>query len=362
MERDFVPLLLFLPGILALPIFAIVPQLGGHGVPLSLPTDASKSAKRGLNMLVVMFVAFGLAGLASLAWSRGWFVWLLLVETAVSASVYLAMRRSLATLAWESRRTWLLPLAFGLVLMPIACSKSGHEKLVVGMELNYPPFEMIDERGHPAGISVEMAQALGQFLHRNVQIENIPFDGLIPALKTGKIDLIISSMTETPQRAQSIDFSEPYLHTGLCLLVNRTAAISSIGQLDQSGYTVAVKQGTTGQLYAQSRMRHARVLVLPKEDACVLEVIQGKAQAFIYDQMSVYAHWQRNRESTVALLRPFQEENWAIGLRQGDASLKGKVNSFLRYFRAQGGFGRLGDKYLAHEKAEFQELGVPFGL
>lgn len=262
----------------------------------------------------------------------------------------------------ESRRTWLLSFTIGLALMPMACSKSGHEKLVVGMELNYPPFEMIDERGHPAGISVEMAQALGQFLHRSVQIENIPFDGLIPALKTGKIDLIISSMTQTPERAQSIDFSEPYLRTGLCLLVNKKAAITSIEQADKTGYTVAVKQGTTGQLYAQTRIRHAQVLVLPKEDVCVLEVLQGKAQAFIYDQMSVYAHWQRNRETTVALLRPFQEENWAIGLRQGDTSLKEQVNSFLRHFRAQGGFGRLGDKYLAREKAEFQELGVPFGL
>ncbi len=230
------------------------------------------------------------------------------------------------------------------------------------MELNYPPFEMIDERGHPAGISVEMAQALGRYLHRSVRIENIPFDGLIPALKTGKIDLIISSMTETPERAESIDFSEPYLRTGLCLLVNRRTTIHSIEQADQPGCTIAVKQGTTGQLYAQTHLRHARVLVLQKEDGCVLEVVQGKAQAFIYDQMSVFKHWQRHQDTTEALLRPFQEEDWAIGLRKGDAALKGQVNAFLHAFRTQGGFGRLGDKYLAQEKAAFQELGVPFGF
>ncbi len=77
------------------------------------------------------------------------------------------------------------------------------------------------------------------------------FSGLIPALKTGKIDLIISSMTETPERAQSIDFSDPYLNTGLCLLVKKDSPIQGIGDVDRPGVTVVVKQGTTGQAYAR---------------------------------------------------------------------------------------------------------------
>src|ERR1043166_6068050 len=130
------------------------------------------------------------------------------------------------------------------------CQPRPKDRLLIGMELNYPPFETVDPQGKPVGVSVDLAKALGQHLHQEVQIENIPFDGLIPALKTGKIDLIISSMTETPLRAQSIDFSEPYLRTGLCLLVNKKAAIRSMSDADQPGYNIAVKQGTTGQLYA----------------------------------------------------------------------------------------------------------------
>jgi polar amino acid transport system substrate-binding protein len=228
------------------------------------------------------------------------------------------------------------------------------------MELNYPPFETVDTQGKPAGISVEMAEALGKFLQRNVEIQNLPFDGLIPALKTGKIDLIISSMTETPQRAQSIDFSEPYLRAGLCLLVNTRAGISSIDQVDRPGVSVAVKQGTTGQLYAQSHFRQARVLLLDKEDACVLEVVQGKAQAFLYDQMSVFKHWQQHPDATTAVLQPFQREAWAIGIRKGNDALKRQVNAFLSSFRAQGRFERLGDKYLKEQKDAFQKLGLPF--
>ena len=228
------------------------------------------------------------------------------------------------------------------------------------MELNYPPFEMVDTQGRPGGISVEMAEALGKHLGREVQIENIPFDGLMPALKTGKIDLIISSMTQTAERAQSINFSEPYLRTGLCLLVNKNSPIDGIESADKPMISIAVKQGTTGQLYAKSHLKQARLLVLDKEDACVLEVVQGKAQGFIYDQMSVFKHWQQHQEATRALLKPFQEEQWAIGIRKGQEQLKSEVNAFLKSFRAKGGFERLGDKYLKEQKDAFRQMNIPF--
>ena len=65
-------------------------------------------------------------------------------------------------------------------------------------------------------------------------------------------------------------------------------------------------------------------------------------------------------ETTEALLKPFQEEDWAIGLRRGDDALKARVNAFLTSYRAEGGFRRLGDNYLKEQKAAFQKLGVPF--
>lgn len=240
------------------------------------------------------------------------------------------------------------------------CSPKGHDKLVVGMELAYPPFEMTDEKGAPSGVSVDLARALGSYLGREVQIENIRFDGLIPALKTGKIDLIISSMTATPERAQSIDFSEPYLKTGLCLLVGKHSTIQSIQDLDQPGRTVAVKQGTTGHTYAANRIKQARVLVLDQESACVLEVVQGKADAFIYDQMSTYQNWKRNEDTTRPILKPFEEESWAVGVRKGNSELLTKVNAFLADFRAKNGFDALGDRYLKEQKEAFRKMGYPF--
>src|SRR5271170_5448327 len=106
-----------------------------------------------------------------------------------------------------------------LIGLLAGCGQQQSNRLVVGMELAYPPFEMIDQQGQPAGVSVDLAHDLGKQLGREVQIENIPFHGLIPSLQTRKIDLVISSMTATPERAKSIAFSDPYLQTGLCLLV-----------------------------------------------------------------------------------------------------------------------------------------------
>lgn len=236
------------------------------------------------------------------------------------------------------------------------------DTLIVGMELSYPPFEMTDTKGQPTGVSVDLARALGAALGMQVRIENMAFDGLIPSLKTGKIDLIISSMTATAERSQSIDFSDPYLQTGLCLLVQKKSPVQGISDLDRAGMTVAVKKGTTGHTYAVRRLKHARVLVLDREAAAVLEVVQGKADAFIYDQMSTYSNWQRNPQTTRAILNPFLLESWAVGIRKGNDQLKARINTFLKEYRAAGGFERLGDTWLKEQKQQFKRLGYPFFL
>jgi polar amino acid transport system substrate-binding protein len=247
-----------------------------------------------------------------------------------------------------------------LLFAQAACSPKSHTGLVVGMELAYPPFEMTDSGGQPAGVSVDLARDLGKYLGREVEIQNLAFDGLIPSLQTRKIDLIISSMTATAERAKTIAFSDGYLHTGLCLLAGKNSKIQSIADADQPGRVLAVKRGTTGHVFAMDNIRRARVLVLDKEDACVLEVVQGKADAFIYDQMSTYENWRRNPDATRALLQPFRQESWAIGLRQDDTNLLRQVNAFLKDYQAGGGFTRLGDRYLREQKEAFRKLGYPF--
>jgi polar amino acid transport system substrate-binding protein len=102
--------------------------------------------------------------------------------------------------------------------------------------------------------------------------------------------------------------------------------------------------------------------VLDKESAAVMEVSQGKADAFIYDQMSVFQNWQRNKTTSRAILEPFQRESWAIGIRKGNDELKNRVNAFIKEYRAKGGFEQLGDRHLKEMKGEFKQLGYGFFL
>src|SRR5690554_2410436 len=94
-----------------------------------------------------------------------------------------------------------------LTILLTGCSSDNDDRnLVVGMELAYPPFEMTDTRNNPTGISVDFAQALADYTDRQLVIENMAWTGLLPALETGKIDLIISSMTITEERKERVDF------------------------------------------------------------------------------------------------------------------------------------------------------------
>jgi polar amino acid transport system substrate-binding protein len=249
-----------------------------------------------------------------------------------------------------------------LILLLFVCGELKAQKLKVGMELSYPPFETVDKNGNPTGVSVDLAKALAEELKRPVEIVNMSFDGLIPALKTGSIDLIISSLTVNEDRKKSIDFSIPYVKTGLAMLVSKDSKVSGLENIDNTAIKVAVKKGTTGQSWALAHLKYAKVLSFDKENAAVLEVLQKKVDLFIYDQLSIYSNWQKHKENSRALLQPIQSESWAIGVRKGQVELLNSVNKFLEKFKQKKGFESLSEKYFGSEKKVFKELGVEFIL
>lgn len=230
--------------------------------------------------------------------------------------------------------------------------------LKVAMELAYPPFETRDDAGDPAGVSVDLMKAFGEYAGREIQIENTSWDGLIPALQTGAADLVISSMTITDERKELVDFSDPYANALLAILANADSGITSIDDLNQEGKVLAVKSGSTGHMYAEKNLTKARVMAMPDESACVMEVSQGRADGFIYDQLTVYRNWQNNPDTTAAVFIPFQEpEKWGIAVRKGNQELLGQLNAFLAEYKENGGYEQLTEKHLSEEKKAFDELG-----
>lgn len=240
-------------------------------------------------------------------------------------------------------------------------SKIDKEVLKVGMELQYPPFETKDIDGNPEGASVMLAEALGDFLGVEIEIVDTPYPSLIPALESGGIDIIISSMTITEAREEKVDFSDPYTTSQLMMLVHKDSKVKSPDDLDDSDVIIASKTGTIGALWAIKNAPNAQVVNLEEEASAVLEVSQGKADVFIYDPLSIIRHNQNYPDSTVAILEPLPNtKGWGIALAKGNDELKDLINEFIRTAKEDGTYDEIRDEYLKDKVKEFEEYGLEF--
>lgn len=235
---------------------------------------------------------------------------------------------------------------------------SSDKTLTVAMELAYPPFETRDEAGNAYGISPAFMQKFADAYGYDLVIENTAFDGLIPALQTDKADAVMSSITITDEREAEVDFTDPYAVAQLAILANAQSGIGSIDDLNQPGKTVAVKTGSTGDVYATKNLANAQIVRLADESACVTEVVQGRADGFLYDQLTIYRNNQANPDTTAAVFIPFQDpEYWGIAVADGNDELRAQFNEFIAQCKQDGTFEELTQEYLADEKAAFDELG-----
>jgi len=247
---------------------------------------------------------------------------------------------------------------FALLLLLTACSK--RDVLVIGMDATYPPFEFVDEKGQISGVSVEIGREIGKTAGKEVEFRNINFDGLITALRTGSIDLVISSMTASDERRKSIDFSEPYVKTGLAILAAKDAPVQSVADLQTPGRKVVVRLGTSGESWARQNLPKAEIKALDLDTACVLEVVNGNVDAWVYDQLSIMNYHAKHTEKTRAILAPLRKESWAVGLQQGDAARKALVNETLARMRKDGSFAKLAEQFMAKEREMMKQQGLPF--
>ena len=249
-------------------------------------------------------------------------------------------------------------LALSLLFTLCACSRSN--KLIIGTDATYPPFEYVDEKGQISGVDIEVGREIAKALGREVEFRNINFDGLITALRTGSVDLVISSMTATPERRLSIDFSEPYVKTGLSILAAKDSTVQSAADLKTPGRKIVVRLGTTGEHWARENLKEAKIIALDADVSCVMEVVNANVDAWVYDQLSIMNYHSKHADKTRALLAPLREEVWAVGIKQGDDELKAKVNDVLARMRGDGSFGKLAGRFMAKEKKMMTAQGLPF--
>lgn len=254
------------------------------------------------------------------------------------------------------RRSFSLALAAACTLS--SCSRGN--KLIIGTDATYPPFEFVDQSGQITGVDIEIGKEIGKALGKEVEFHNINFDHLQTALLTGSIDLWISSVSATRERRKSVDFSDPYVKTGLAALLAKDSPVMKAEDLQAPGRKIVVRLGTTGEGWVREHLKSAEIKALDNDISCVMEVVNGNVDAWIYDQISVMNHHAQHAHKTRALLTPLREETWAVALPQGKDEMKTKINEVLARMRQDGSFKKLADRFMAKEQQMMKEQGIPF--
>jgi polar amino acid transport system substrate-binding protein len=225
-------------------------------------------------------------------------------------------------------------------------------ELLVGMEAGYQPFEMQDEKGNIVGFDVDMAYEMGKAIfgkggEKKVKIVNTAWDGIIPALMTGKFDIIMSGMTVLQSRNLKVNFCDPYYYIGQCLLINKKNAgkIKSIADLNKKGIVITSKLGVTGAFVAEKMAPKATLRLFKTEAEGALQVANGLADAYIYDEPQVRVFAAKYKDKTVGVFKPITFEPLAWAINKGDPDFMNWLNNFLRQVRGDGRWEKLKKKW-----------------
>jgi len=225
-------------------------------------------------------------------------------------------------------------------------------KLLVGLEAGYQPFEMQDEKGNIVGFDVDMAYEMGKAIfgeggEKKVEIVNTAWDGIIPGLMTHKYDIIMAGMTVLQSRNLKVNFCEPYYYIGQTLLINKKDKdkIKSYKDLNKKGVIVTSKLGVTGAFTAEKLMPQATLRLFKTEAEGALQVANGLADAYIYDEPQVRVFAAKYKETTMGLFEPLTFEPLAWAVRKGDPDFINFLNNFLAQVRGDGRWEQLKQKW-----------------
>ncbi len=227
-----------------------------------------------------------------------------------------------------------------VVMLLVGCSNS-EETLRVGMDLRFYPFTGMDDSGEPTGIEVDIAYALGQYLGEEIEIVNTEFSMLIPALKTGDIDIIIGSMSITDEREQTVDFSKPYLYEKIVALLNKDYAesnnITSETSLD-SFFSIedAKFVGINGSIAVSIPESYDyEVEIVTTDAAAEREIVVGKSDALI-GAYTLYGMHDTNKETTIMYKNPIMRFGTGMAVDEGNKELLDQVNLFIDQMASSG--------------------------
>lgn len=229
-------------------------------------------------------------------------------------------------------------------------------ELTIGVKYDTPPFGFIPQgQSQPDGFDIDVGKAIAEKMGVKPRFEQVTSKNRIPNLETGKIDMIIATMTHTQARDKTIDFSETYFLDGQRLLVPEDSSIQ--GVQDLNGKTVATVQGSTSEVNIKSRAPQAKVLTYQGYPDALQAMLRGEADAVTTDGGILVGlkNTAQDAGKKVKLVGDrFSDEPYGIGVRQGDSAFRDQVNFAIMGMVEDGTYQKLYRKWFKPE--DFQEF------
>lgn len=239
-------------------------------------------------------------------------------------------------------------LAFAALAAAVlcGCSDSGADKVKMITEATFPPYEFL--RGHEiVGIDVEICRAIAQKLGREFSCETVDFDSVIPAVISGKADLAAAGITITEDRKKNVDFSVPYVKTGIVVIYKKSVGFTGPEQL--KGKKIGVQGGTTSETYVLNELKQEPERSRsPAESVAALK--SGRVE-FVIADIDPAKNCVKG-EPDLAISDFITSEEYAIAIKKGQPELLKAINETIAEIKAD---GRLA-KWIADYTAEADKL------
>ncbi len=243
-----------------------------------------------------------------------------------------------------------LAAAFSLLAL---AAHAGNAPLRMGVEGAYPPFNYVNAAGKVEGFDVDTGEALCARLARKCEWVVVPWDGLIPALQAGKFDVLMSSMTITPERRQQVLFTKPYYFSYGMMIANNGSGLSFTAE-SLKGHTVGVQAATTHEAWLRDRFGDAIELhAYPSSDDMFLDFQNGRLDA-VFAEAPAMLPWMEANGGVNAyeqigenVTDPALGTEIVIAVRKDDTRLVGELNAALDAIVADKTFANIAKKYFS---------------
>lgn len=214
-------------------------------------------------------------------------------------------------------------------------------KIIIGVKTDFPPFGSVDASGKNIGFDIDIAHELTRRLlgsPSKVEFVSVTSGNRIPFLQSGKIDIIVATVTVTDERRKVVEFSDPYFLSGELTLVPKASAINDIKDL--AGKRVGIIQGTITDADVAEMVPQANRVKYGKVTEAVLALKAGHVDAYVHDDILMLKLAKENPDLRVTG-KAIYPRPYGIAVRKGDTEFIGWVNTQLKNMRADGTYDRI---------------------